>query len=267
MKDNRTVGRGPRLLILAGAVALATGASDRLGYLPQTVDLTAVVPPAPVKGEVRYEADRKIFRATRKMLSTPRGQLATSDVLSSMADVMKDFSCAAGVALSPQTTPATYRLIANAAADTSRANNAAKDHWQRLRPFLVDNGPVCESKAELAKSYDYPSGHTTRGWTFGLVLSDAAPDRATPILVRARAYGESRIVCGAHTMSAVDAARLGATVTMQSVRATPAYQADLAAARAELAAARADPASAPEPKGCATEEALTARSVLAGAKR
>jgi acid phosphatase (class A) len=255
-----------QVLALLCAAGVVIAASDTPGYLTTIVDITAVVPPAPVKGDLRYATDRGVFKATRAMLNMPRGQLATSDVPSSVIDVMKDFSCAAGVKLSPETTPATYRLLANANADTAHANNAAKDHWQRLRPFLIDKGPVCESKEELAKSYDYPSGHTTRGWTFGLVLTDAEPDRATPILIRARSYGESRIVCGAHNMSAVEAGRLGATVTMQTVRATQAYQADLAAARSELAAARTNPALAPAIAGCSTEAALTAKSVLAGLK-
>jgi acid phosphatase (class A) len=267
LKANVMAYRGLRILLLLGAAAGATAATEYKGYLDGTVDITAVVPDAPQKGDVRYEADRKVFRATRPMLKTPRGRLATVDLPASVDEVMKIFSCAAGVKLSPETTPATYRLLANAAADTARSNNFAKDHWKRLRPFLVDKGPVCDSKKELAKSYDYPSGHSTRGWTFGLVLSDAEPDRATPIEIRARAYGESRIVCGAHTMSAIEAGRLGATVTMQSVRQTPAYQTDLEAARAELKAARANPALAPEARACSAEAALVAKSVLVGVRK
>ena len=258
--------RGLRILLLIGAAAGATAATQFKGYLEAPVDITAIVPDAPQKGDVRYEADRKIFRATRTMLNTPRGKLAGVDLPSSVSDVMTIFSCAAGVKLSPETTPATYRLLANASAESARSNNLAKDHWKRLRPFLIDKGPICDSKEELAKSYDYPSGHSTRGWTFGLALSDAEPDRATPIEVRARAYGESRIVCGAHNMSAIEAGRLGATVTMQSVRQTAAYQADLEAARAELKSARADPALAPEAGACSTEAGLIAKSVLVGVK-
>jgi acid phosphatase (class A) len=259
--------RSLQIALLVGAAVGLTAATQFKGYLESPVDITTIVPDAPQKGDVRYRADRKVFRATRALLNTPRGKLATDDVPSSVVDVMKDFSCAAGIKLSPETTPATWRLLANANADTARANNLAKDHWKRLRPFLIDNGPVCDSKEELAKSYDYPSGHSTRGWTFGMVLSDAEPDRATPILVRARSYGESRIVCGAHNMSAIEAGRLGATVTMQSVRQTPAYQADLEAARAELKAARANPALAPDPGACATEAGLVAKSVLVGVRR
>ena len=260
------ISRGLRILLLIGAAAGVTAATQYKGYLESPVDITSIVPDAPQKGDVRYEADRKVFRATRATLDTPRGRLATSDVPSGVVDVMKDFSCAAGVKLSPETTPATYRLLANANADTARANNLAKDHWKRLRPFLIDKGPVCDSKEELAKSYDYPSGHATRGWTFGMVLTDAEPDRATPIQIRARSYGESRIVCGAHNMSAIEAGRLGATVTMDTVRQSLAYQADLQAARAELKAARADSALAPDAAACATEAGLIAKSVLVGVR-
>ncbi len=255
-----------QVLALIGVAVIATAASEHKGYLDKPVDFTTIVPPPPQKGDIRYETDRKVFRATRPMLDTPRGHLATSDVPSDVTDVMKDFSCAAGVKLSPETTPATWRLLVNANADTARANNLAKDYWKRLRPFLIDNGPVCEDKVELAKSYDYPSGHTTRGWTFGLVLSDAEPDRSTPIQVRARSYGESRIVCGAHNMSAIEAGRLGATVTMETVRQTAGYRSDLEAARAELKAARANPALAPDAGACSTEAGLVEHSVLTALK-
>jgi len=258
--------RSLQIVLLLGAAACAGAATQFKGYLDTPVDITTIVPDAPQKGDIRYDADRRVFRATRAMLNTPRGQLATVDLPSSVPDVMKVFSCAAGVKLSPEATPATYRLLANANADTARSNNLAKDYWKRQRPFLIDRGPICDSKAELAKSYDYPSGHSTRGWTFGLVLADAEPDRATPIQVRARAYGESRIVCGAHNMSAIEAGRLGATVTLETVRQTAAYQADLEAARAELKAARANPALAPEAGSCSAEAGLVAKSVLVGVK-
>jgi acid phosphatase (class A) len=256
-----------KIAILAGTMLLALAAAERPGYLAETVDLTAIVPPPPAKGDIRYETDRRVFKATRALVGSPRYKLATDDVPSSVPEVMRDFSCAAGVTLSPEATPATYRLLASANADTSRSNNAAKDQWKRLRPFLIDKGPICQPAAELATSYDYPSGHTTRGWTFGLVLSELVPERATPILTRARAYGESRIVCGAHNLSAVEAGRLGATVTMQAVRQSPGYQRDLAAARTELATARADTARAPDAAACAAEAALTTPSVVQGVHR
>jgi acid phosphatase (class A) len=255
-----------RHLILLPLVALLATAADRpMGYLtPGTVDLIAVLPAAPVKGDIRYKTDRKVYRALGRQIGSPRWNLALNDVGSSVPEVMKDFSCAAGVTLSPEATPATFKLLANANADTSRENNVAKDHYKRLRPFLIDKGEICDKAKDIAASYDYPSGHSTRGWTFGLVLAELLPDRATPILVRARSYGESRLICRVHNMTAVEAGRTGATITVSFIRATPAYQADLAAARDELAKARSAPAPATET--CSTEQALTAQSVLNGLK-
>jgi acid phosphatase (class A) len=253
-----------RVACLIAAATFAIAADTPKGYLPpDAVDLMKILPPPPEKGEIRYETDRQVFKATRREKDSARWALATADVPSAVPEVMKDFSCAAGVTLSPTATPATYKLLLNANSDTSRATNAAKDKWKRLRPFLIDKGPVCEDTDSLAKSYDYPSGHATRGWTFGLILSDLIPNRATPILTRARAYGESRIICGAHNMSAIEAGRLSADVTIRFVQAMPAYQADLAAARAELAAARSG-GTGPDAGSCSAESMLTEKSVLGG---
>lgn len=257
-------------VILAGLVATAAlvaveSQSGPQGYLePGRVDLVAILPPAPLKGEIRYETDRRVFRAMKRTIGSKRWDYAKSDIPSSSAEVMRDFSCATGIALSPDRQPLTYRLLARAGVDTARENNAAKDRFQRLRPFLIDKGEICEAdRADIGKSFDYPSGHTTRGWTFGLILAELLPTRATPILARARSYGESRLICRVHNASAVEAGRIGATATMDVIRTTPAYQADLAEARAELATTQ----PAPDATACERERKVVWPSVLAGLRK
>jgi len=255
--------RRPLLVFAFGAALLATGlgAAKPQGYLADgQFDILAVLPPAPMQGDARYEADRTIFRQTRAMVGTPRYRLATSDAVYKQPALMADFSCAVGVSLTPQDAPRTKALVDRAMIDTEHQTGIAKDHYKRLRPFLIDQGPVCEDKTELAKSYDYPSGHTTLGWTWALILSDLVPDRATAILARGRAYGDSRFICGAHNESAVEGGKLSAGSTMAVVRTTQAYQADAAAARAELQALLRDPAAA-RPTGCDVERQLVAQRV------
>lgn len=41
--------------------------------------MTHIVEPAPRPGDPRYEIDRKIFRATRKLIDTDRWKLANAD--------------------------------------------------------------------------------------------------------------------------------------------------------------------------------------------
>ena len=249
-------------LLVAFAAGGSTAKSDTPGYLSAgEFDVTHVLEPAPRKGDPRYETDRIIFRATRKLVGTPRWQLATNDADTSRPALMRDFSCAVGVALTPETAPLTLRLISRAGADTAAQTNIAKNYYRRARPYHQDKGPVCQPIAQLADSYDYPSGHTTWGWTWALILTELAPDRAGPILRRGRAYGDSRFVCGAHNESAVEGGMLSASATMALVRTKPAFQQDLAAARAEIDRLRADPAT-PRPQGCAAEEALVAQRVM-----
>ncbi|MDG2534814.1 phosphatase PAP2 family protein [Sphingomonas sp. HITSZ_GF] len=243
------------VLILGGAAAFSAD-KPYGGYLtPGEFEVTRVLPPAPIAGDARYESDRAIFRGTRALLTTPRGALATSDVVSSPEALMRDFSCAVGVSLTPENAPKLMHVIRRAGIDTGAQTNIAKNLFKRERPFKIDEGDICESKAELADSYDYPSGHTTRGWTWAMILADLAPDRAQEILKRGRAYGESRFICGAHNQSAVEAGFISASATLTLVRTKPAYRADLAEARAELGALRANPKAA-QPTACAAEAAL-----------
>ncbi|WDF74926.1 hypothetical protein [Novosphingobium sp. KACC 22771] len=96
-----------------------------------------------------------------------------------------------------------------------------------------------------------------------MLLAKLAPDRATPVLARGRAFGESRIVCGVHNASAVEAGRLSATTTLAALDQVPAFRDDFAAAQAEIGALRADPATPrPDAAQCRAEAALVAQPIF-----
>src|SRR6478736_1422280 len=76
-------------------------------------------------------------------------------------------------------------------------------HWPRMT----------RRKAQRM-TYDYPSGHAAWGWTWATILAAIAPDRAQQILARGKAYGASRVVCGAHNASSIDASIKMTTATM-----------------------------------------------------
>lgn len=248
------------LLALVGAVQ-AQAQRAPSGYFTDATrpDTLRILPPAPQPGDARDQADRAIFKATRALKDTPRWALAINDVDS--AAIGRDMSCALGVELTPEAAPAVVRLIAKLAPDVSRATNGPKNYYGRKRPYLVDEGPICvEKTASLAASPDYPSGHSTWGWTVGLVLAELAPDRSTAILARARAFGESRLVCGVHNLSAVDAGRTNASAVVAALHGSEAFRADLEAARADLARARAA-GPAPDAAACTAEAELVAQKL------
>jgi acid phosphatase (class A) len=229
------------------------------GYLaPGALDTQQILPEAPVKGTPRYEADRKVFRATRGFKDQPRWKLAQNDAESSL--ILPDFSCAAGATLTPQTSPKLAALLSKVQRDVRMAVDKPKDFYGRQRPYLIDKGDICVAKtADLAKSPDYPSGHTTWGWTVGLILAEVDPDRATAILVRGRSFGESRIVCGVHNMSAIEAGRTNAAALVAALHGSAQFRADMDGVREELAALRAGPAR-PDAAVCSTEAGLIAAS-------
>jgi len=229
------------------------------GYLGDAApDGYKILPPAPVAGTVRYGADRKVFLQTRALKDTPRWALAQNDV--NQAAILKDLSCAVGVELNPVNAPKTVALFSRVGRDVSRATDRPKDIYKRPRPYLTDDGPTCIPTTEaLSKSPDYPSGHNAWGWTVGLILAELAPDRATEILARARAFGEGRLVCGVHTLSAVEAGRLNGSIVVAALHGSPEFRKDLDAVRKEVTAARkAGPA--PDPAACAREAEIVAKS-------
>jgi len=246
-----------KLAALIGAGGLVVAAAPQATFLdPGYLNLIDVVPPAPIPQEAKGVADREIFKLTRAMKGTPRWDMAVSDVPGDTASMMRGFACAAQVNMTPATAPRTAALLEKAARDSARETNELKAFYKKKRPFLIDSGETCQPQTEeLARSYDYPSGHATRGWTWGLVLAEALHERAAPILARARAYGESRIVCGVHNMSAVEAGRTVASSTMTVVRTEQDYADALVAVRAELLALRKT-GGTPSPQSCSMEESL-----------
>jgi acid phosphatase (class A) len=217
-------------------------------------DTYRILPPAPLPGTARYEADRKMFLGTRSLKDSPRWALALND--DNIGLLRKDLSCAVGVELTDQNAPRFSALMRRVGRDSSNLTNLPKDQFKRLRPFLVDKGPICiDPEGGIAKSFDYPSGHVTYSWTVGLILAELAPDRATDILIRARAYGESRLICGVHNMSAVESGRTNASAIVASLHGQPEFRSDMEAVRSEIAAARkAGPA--PDAATCAKDAEL-----------
>ena len=252
----------PRVHLEPGDTAPVTTANPsggQDGYLTASaLDSISVAPPPPAAGSVRAEADRKVFIATRSLEGSPRWALAASDNDQSIGATLQDFSCALGVQVDAAAAPATVQLFTRLTPDAKRTVDTAKAKFDRKRPYLLDPGAICTLKSDdLAKSPDYPSGHSSWGWMAALIFAELAPDHATAVLARGRAYGESRVVCGVHTASAVEAGRVNGAALVAALHGSSAFRGDLEQARAELAGLRSS-GHAPDPGKCADEALLVA---------
>ncbi|MGY2047649.1 acid phosphatase [Methylobacterium sp. JK268] len=234
----------------------APAAASRPYLAPGALDPVGFLPPPPQAGSEAAAADRLTYAATRALAGSPRWTLATADVAGGAVHLLADFACALGTRLDPARLPATMTLLERARLDVVRAVERPKGHFGRVRPQVGNDLPICVARTEaLARSPSYPSGHATEGWTFALILAAAAPDHATAILRRGRIYGESRLVCGVHWRSDVEAGRTTGAAVVAGLLGSAEFRADLDRARGEIAAAAT---VAPDGAACALEEAAAA---------
>jgi len=214
-----------------------------VGYLPAEAlpDSMALLPPPPAPDSAAFAHDEEASRAARILQGTARWSLAARDADLQSPGAPGAFSCALGIPITETGTPHLFRLMWRSVADAVLAIRSVKEHYRRVRPFVVNGAPICtpEAKAHLSGNGSYPSGHTTIGWIWALVLAEMAPERADAILSRGLAYGESRIVCNVHWLSDVQAGLVMGAAVAARLHADPAFRADLEAARAEIAALRA----------------------------
>lgn len=227
------------------------------GYLDRAAlpDSLALVPPPPAADTPAFAADQAAYRGTRALLAGPRGQLATRDARLDFPAATEAFACAANLDIGPDTTPHVYTLMRRTLVDAGLATYRAKDHYQRTRPFVLNKAASCTpaEEAKLSKDGSYPSGHSALGWAWGLVLAELMPERADALVQRGYAFGQSRVVCGVHWQSDVDAGRLVGAAAVARLHADPVFQAQMRAAAGEIQAARA--AGRGTRRDCAAEAA------------
>ncbi len=236
----------------------ASVTTKAVGYLPADAvpASLALVPAPPAAGSAGFALDEQVSREARALRDSPRFAQAHRDAELGFPAGANQFSCAIDVEVDAVKTPALYRLLERSRIDASAATRTAKKHYQRPRPFMVNNEPTCspEDEQDLRGNGSYPSGHTSIGWAWALILSEIAPDRADAILARGRNYGESRLVCNVHWQSDILEGRFMGAAAVARLHGNAAFNKDLMAARKEIVAARK--AGLHSSRDCAAEEAV-----------
>jgi acid phosphatase (class A) len=211
--------------------------------------------PPPQAGSPEAARDLAVVATVPAGVDGPRWQLAIADDVLVFPKAFDTFACALGFTPSEAETPHLATLIRRVGADAGRTASEAKDVWPRPRPFLQFGHPICAAheRERLEKSGSYPSGHAAIGWGVALVLSELVPGRAEALLARGLAYGQSRVVCGVHWPSDVEAGQRVAAGALAATRRDPVYQAQFQRAAREIAAGKLQPP--PPAEACAAEAA------------
>lgn len=213
------------------------------GYLnpKQLPNSLALLLPPPAAGSAQAAADMETYKSTRALRNTSRWTLATQDANLKFPAAAAAFSCALGIPVSQEGTPNLNMLLRRTLLDAGLATYAAKDKYNRQRPFVVTGEETCTPAEQpaLAKDGSYPSGHSSIGWAWALVLVQAAPQNMDALLQRGYAFGFSRVVCGVHWQSDVDAGRVIGAATVARLQSDETFKAQVALARDEIAQAQA----------------------------
>jgi acid phosphatase (class A) len=207
------------------------------GYLGRDLpDSLKLLPAPPAEGTVAFSQDQAVSRASQKLRGTARDMLATSDADLTFPHAASAFECALGVPITQRQSPYLYQLLRRVLTDAALATYRAKDHYKRTRPFVHYKETTCTpgDEAMLRGDGSYPSGHTSAGWTWALILTELAPDRADALLARGRSFGESRLICNAHWQSDVLEGRAVAAGAVAKLHGNPSFKADLTAAAREI---------------------------------
>ncbi|MBR1547457.1 MAG: phosphatase PAP2 family protein [Prevotella sp.] len=155
-----------------------------------------------------------------------------------------------GIDLSYETTPEIIELCERAVSDAVKGNTTVKKIYQRIRPFATFNDASLkpETDEEEAKTFSYPSGHSSRGYMYALALCTVMPENTTPIMLRAENYAYNRVICGHHWKSDTDASLLLASGIFANIVCTDEYQAQLKLAREEYQKLKDGTVSVPQTK-------------------
>lgn len=208
------------------------------GYLSDSElpDSLTLLPTPPEEGSASFALDLTYSQKSFALRETPAWALAIQDADLSFPNAASTYSCALGVAVDEKHTPQLYKLLKKVKQDAGAATGAAKNHYMRRRPFMVNSAPLCtpDERAHLEANGSYPSGHNAIGMTWGLILAEIAPAQADTILGRAQAYGLSRVMCNAHWFSDTLWGRYLAAYTVAKLHADQSFQHDLHKAKVEL---------------------------------
>lgn len=192
------------------------------------------LPPEPT--DAAFYNDWLRYQWGKSLRNTERGQQAVADAVDTLDYYFKTFSEPLGLTISQENTPELAALLDRLLTTVLLCNDKSKSRLMRARPFMEfhEPTPVPEDEEKLRTNSSYPSGHTTKGWTFALVLSEINPARQDEILKRGFDYGDSRVIVGFHYQSDVDAARVIASALVSRLHADEEFVQQLTKAKEEF---------------------------------
>ena len=200
-------------------------------------DLIKCLPPPPDTIGIDFAHDimRYMWGKTQRCDSA-RAAIAFRDAVWDYDSLFAEYNVPFGLEISKEGTPEIYKFLVNSLSTIDQTRVAPKAFYHRKRPFerFHEHMLTVYEEQELSGEGSYPSGHSQRGYTVALLLTEVNPANADTLMARGYMYGESRVIVGAHWQSDVDASRLCGAIGLARLHTSPAFLEQLGKAQAEF---------------------------------
>ena len=227
-----------------------------LEYLGESaVDVERLLPAPPSTESEESKSELKIMLHIQKHRTAEQIDRCKAEAKLGMAAFQPVF----GPWFTADNLPEMEKFFKRIHGDAKFFSDSAKRHFNRPRPHKIEARiqPVVE-KDNVDKDNDdepsYPSGHSTRGMIYALMLSEIAPEKKAALLERGRAIGWDRVIAGVHYPSDVAAGRTLGQAIEQALVADPGFRGDLKRVKAEFEEVQERQTNSQEPTASDTSQ-------------
>jgi acid phosphatase (class A) len=215
---------------LALALLFATAApllADSPYLTTNSLDGISLLPPPPARGSAEEAADL----ATVRSVFNGRTDAEKTRAMKDSGLAFSLFQPAVGSVFDMHKLPKTQALLENVKKEIGTMIDTPKNHFKRLRPYQIDDQLVL---GQPEPSFSYPSGHSTRGTVYSLVIAELFPEKKDAILAIGRDIGWDRVLIGKHFPTDVYAGRVLGYAIVRELHSSTLFQHDLEQAMAEI---------------------------------
>ena len=223
--------------LLSSNIVFAQKSAEVYLTADEVPDAVYWLPKPPAQGSSQFIADiSQYFWGKQQRQDSLRAQKAIRDVVSEVADMAVVFSEVFGMEISPEKTPAIFKVLDRGVNTIRLSASKPKNTYLRKRPYVYFNEPtlIPSDEDNLRKTGSYPSGHTIRGWGMALLLCEINPAAQNELFKLGYEWGQSRVIAGYHWQSDVDASRMLASACYARLHSCKEFLDDMKNAKKEF---------------------------------
>lgn len=192
------------------------------------VALEKILAPPPAPPSQAYQDD------LQAVLDLQRSR-TEADIKESQADAELSpfrFADVLGPEFRADKLPFTTKFLRRVLSDASPCIGAAKNRFDRPRPFTASTEVI--PVADKPGGDSYPSGHALYGHVVGTLLALMVPEKSAELFARGARYARNRVVGGVHYPTDIEAGRIAAAVVLNAMLHDEKFLADLEQSRLEV---------------------------------